>query len=180
MGKSNRNNSRSSDKKDSNKDEPEAKKKKLERSSGIKPFFYVAEEWPEDASSQTLKTTEGRQQVTTKMFILNGNEIPKQLMIYLKSYEARITMNILLMPREKLAFLKRIVDKEVLTILKKVEDSFKSYAVPADIDKIHNHQVRTAIRTEFDTDERLIAYFTVTGNAAAKKKRVTHIIEESI
>ena len=73
MAKSNRNNSRPSDKKDSNKDEPEVMKKKLERSSGIKPFLYVVEEWPEVAPSQTLKTTEGRQQVITKMFILNGS-----------------------------------------------------------------------------------------------------------
>ena len=98
------------------------------------------------------------------MFILNGNETPEQLMIYLKSYEARITMNMLLTPLEKFAFLKRIVDKEALTILKKVENSFEVYAVLADVDKIHNHQVRAAIRTEFDTDERLIAYFTVTEN----------------
>ena len=118
MAKSKRNNSRSSDKKDS-KEEPEAKKKKLEISSGYKPFLYVAEEWPEDAPSQTLKTTEGRQQVITKMFILNGNETPEQLMIYLKSYDARITMNPLLTPLEKLSYLKRIVDKEALTILKR-------------------------------------------------------------
>ena len=168
MAKSKRNNSRSSDKKDS-KEEPEAKKKKLERSSGYKPFLYVAEEWPEDAPSQTLKTTEGHQQVITKMFILNGNETPEQLMIYLKSYEARITMNPLLTPLEQLAYLKRIVDKEALTILKKVEDSFSAYALPADVDKIHNHKARAAIRTEFDTDALLIGYFTQIGNAAAKK-----------
>ena len=118
MAKSKRNNSHSSDKKDSNKDEPEAKKKKLERSSGIKPLLYVVEEWPEDAPLQILKTTEGHQQVTTDMLILHGNESPEQLMIYLKSYEARITMNMLLTPLEKLAFLKRIVNKEELTILK--------------------------------------------------------------
>ena len=90
-------------------------------------------------------------------------------MIYLKSYEARITMNTLLTPLEKFAFLKRIANKEALTIVTKVEDSFKAYAVPADVDKIHNHQVRAAIRTEFDTDKRLIAYLTVTWNAAEKK-----------
>ena len=103
------------------------------------------------------------------MFILNGNETP-ELMIYLKNYEARITMNMLLTPLEKLAFLKQIVDKEALTILKKVGDSFNAYAVPTDVDKIHNHQVRAAIRTEFDIDVTLIGYLIATGNATAKKK----------
>ena len=102
------------------------------------------------------------------MFILNGNETPEQLMIYLKSYEARITMNPLLTPLEKFSYLKRIVDKEALTILKKVEDSFSAYALPADVDKIHNHKVQAAIHTEFDTDALLIGYFTQIGNAAAK------------
>ena len=69
MGKSNRNNSRSSDKKDSRKDEPEVKKKKLKGSSGIKPFLYVAKEWPKDAPSNILKTTEGCHKMDNKMFI---------------------------------------------------------------------------------------------------------------
>ena len=93
------------------------------------------------------------------MFILNGNETPEQLMIYLKSYEARITMNPLLTPLKKLAYLKQIVDKEALTILKKVEDSFIAYAVPADVDKIHNHRVRAAIRLEFNTDDLLCSAY---------------------
>ena len=80
MGKSRSNHC--SKKKDSKKDETDVKKKMVERSSGIKPFLYIAEDWPKDAPTQLLKTTEGRNKMDSKMFILQGNETPKQLMIY--------------------------------------------------------------------------------------------------
>ena len=59
-----------SEKKDSKKDESGVKKKKVEHSSGIKPFLYIAEDWPKDTPTQLLKTTEGRNKMDNKIFIL--------------------------------------------------------------------------------------------------------------
>ena len=76
------------------------------------------------------------------MFILQGNETPEQLMIYLKNYNDKIYSNVPLTPLEKLAFLKRIIDKEAQTIVSNVEANFKGYTEVEDIDEIHHHQIR--------------------------------------
>ena len=88
------------------------KKKKVEKSSGIQPFLFTPEEWPKDVPEQIIETTEGRNRLKSKMKVLSGNETPEQLMMYLKNYEDKIYKNAVLTPLEKLAILKRIVDKE--------------------------------------------------------------------
>ena len=40
---------------------------------------------------------------------------------------------------EKLAFLKRIIDKEAQTIVRNVEVNFTGYSEVEDIDEIHHH-----------------------------------------
>ena len=94
------------EKKYSKKDEAMSRKKKVERSSGIKPFLYVVEEWPEDKPTQLLKSIKGRNKMDNKMFILQGNETPEQLMIHLKNYNDKIYNNVPMTPLKKLAFLK--------------------------------------------------------------------------
>ena len=111
-----------------------------------------------------------------KMFILQGNETPEQLMIYLKNYDEQIYNNVSLAPLEKLAFLKRIIDKEAQTIVSNVEANFKDYTEVEDVDEIHHHQIREEIRAEFDTDDKIRSYFSSTGSAVYKKRQIEHII----
>ena len=111
-----------------------------------------------------------------KMFILQGNETPEQLMIYLKNYDDKIYNNVSLTPLKKLAFLKRIIDKEVQTIVSNVEANFKSYTEVEDVDEIHHHRIREEIQAEFDTDDKIRSYFAATGSAAYKKRWIEYII----
>ena len=101
-------------------------KKKVKRSSGIKPFLYVAEDWHKDAPTQLLKTREGRNKMDNKLFIRQGNKTPEQLMIYLKNYNGKINKNVSLTALEKLPFLKRIVNKEAQIIISKVGANLKA------------------------------------------------------
>ena len=107
--------------KDKSSDRSSDKKKKVEKSSGIQPFLFTAEEWPKDAPEQIIETTEGRNRLRSKMKILSGTETPEQLMMYLKNFEDKIYKNIKLTAPEKFAILKRIVDKEAQTIVSEVE-----------------------------------------------------------
>ena len=68
------------------------------------------------------------------MNVLVGDETPEHLMIYLKNFEDKILKNTVLTAPEKFAILKRIVDKEVQTIVSDVEDNFGGYSEPEDID----------------------------------------------
>ena len=115
-----------------------------------------------------------------KIFILHENETPEQLMIYLNKFDTKVSKNLLLTEKERLAFLKRIVNKEAQTIVSKVEESFEAYAQPDDIEKIHNHWVRSEILAEYDTDDKVRTCFVATESVAYKKNRVQHIINESI
>ena len=58
------------------------------------------------------------------MNILNGNEIPEQLMILLKDFEDKIFENTTFTAPEKLAILRCLVDMEAQTIVSKVEAEF--------------------------------------------------------
>ena len=103
MAKSNRNSS----------EEPAkdaATAKRVHRISGFKPFLYDAEEWDTKSPSQILKTTENGNRIDSKMFILQGDETPEQLMLWIKNYNDKI--NVSLAPAARLTFLRRIVDKE--------------------------------------------------------------------
>ena len=115
------------------------KKKKVEKSSGIQPFLFTPEEWPKDAPEQIIETTEGRNRLKSKMKGLSGNKTLEQLMMYLKNYEDKIYKNAVLTAPEKLAILKRIVDKEVQTIVSEVESDYDKYVDPEDVEEIKNH-----------------------------------------
>ena len=51
------------------------------------------------------------------MKVLSGNETPEQLIMYQKNYEDKMYKNTVLSAPEKLAVLKRIVDKEAQIIV---------------------------------------------------------------
>ena len=90
---------------------------KVEKSSGIQPFLFTPEEWPEDATTQMIKTTESRNKLKTKMNILSGDETPEQLMFYLKNFKDKILKNTVFTASEKLAVLRQIVNMEVQIIM---------------------------------------------------------------
>ena len=52
-----------------------------EKRSGITPFIYKPKGFTEDAKTQVIETTEGRNKLESKMNILNGDAAPEQLMI---------------------------------------------------------------------------------------------------
>ena len=58
-----------------------AKAKRVHRISGFKPFLYDAECWDTAAPSQILKTTENGSKLDNKMYVLQGDETPEQLML---------------------------------------------------------------------------------------------------
>ena len=60
------------------------------KQSGMTPFVYAPKEFPEDASTQIIETTEGRNKLKSKMRILNGDEVPEQLMIWLSFSDCMI------------------------------------------------------------------------------------------
>ena len=53
------------------------KKKKVVKSSDIQPFLSTPEEWPKDAATQKIETTEGRNRLKLKMNVLVGDEWPE-------------------------------------------------------------------------------------------------------
>ena len=63
-----------------------AKVKKTHKVTGYKPFLYEAEGWDVKAPSQILKTTENGNRLDNKMYILQGDETPEQLMLWIKKY----------------------------------------------------------------------------------------------
>ena len=65
-------------------------------------------------------------------------------------------------------------------VTNKFEESYKAYAQPDDIEKIHNHRVCSEVLAEYDTNDKVRTYFAATGSVAYKKSRVKHIIDESI
>ena len=79
------------------------------------------------------------------MRILQGGVTPKHLMLWIKNYNDKIYKNPLLESAEKWAILKKIVDKEVQLIARKVEGSFELYAEPKYIVTISDHVVQIKI-----------------------------------
>ena len=49
--------------------------------SNKQPFLYTPEEFPEDTATQNIEKTENGSKLKSKMKVLNGDEVPKQLMI---------------------------------------------------------------------------------------------------
>ena len=49
--------------------------------SGISPFIHMPEEFPEDAATQMIETTENGSKLKSKMHLLIGDKVPEQLLI---------------------------------------------------------------------------------------------------
>ena len=47
------------------------------KQSGITPFFYTPEVWPEDAATQNIETTKNGNKLKSKMRVLEGDEVPE-------------------------------------------------------------------------------------------------------
>ena len=73
--------------------------------SGIAPFFYTPEVWSNDAATQNIETTENGSKLKSEMRVLEGDETPKQLMIWLKDFKDKISKNVTLTAPAKFAIL---------------------------------------------------------------------------
>ena len=102
--------------------------------SGIAPFLYISEVFPEDTATQNVETNENGSKLKSKMKVLNGDEVPKQLMIWCKDLEDKVLKNEVLKAPGKLAILRRLVDFEAQTILSNVENNYNNiYKEPEDV-----------------------------------------------
>ncbi|OEU11608.1 hypothetical protein FRACYDRAFT_244725 [Fragilariopsis cylindrus CCMP1102] len=109
------------------------------------------------------------------MYILQGDETPEQLMLWIKNYNDKI--NVSFAPAARLTFLRRIVDKEAQPIVSNVETAFENYPDAEDIDLIEDQRIKDDIRVECPDDATIAVYFNA-GTAAQKRKKITHIIQE--
>ena len=100
----------------------------------MSPFINTPEEFPEDAAKESIETTDNGSKLKTKMHVLMGDEVPEQLMIWLKNLEDKILKNTTLSLPSKLAILWRLVDMEAQTIVSKTEEDFLCYAEPEDVE----------------------------------------------
>ena len=108
--------------------------------NGISPFLYTPEEFPEDSAMQNIETTENGSKLKSKMGVLNGDEVPEQLMIWCKAIEDKVLKNEVLNALGKLVILQRLVDMEAQTILSYVENYYKNiYAEPEDVNLIMDY-----------------------------------------
>ena len=131
---------------------------KLDQSkrSGISPFLYKAELFPEDAATQNIETTENGNKLKSKMNVLEGDETPEQLMIWFKDYNDKIMLNISLSAPAKLAFLRRLVSFEAQTILNTVESDYKNlYVEPEDVSLSCDYKIQGEITTKYTTDDQV-------------------------
>ena len=120
------------------------KVEKLDRAkrSGISPFLYKAEVFPEDAATQNIETTENGNKLKSKMRVLEGGEVPKQYMIWLKDYKDKIFNNISLSAPAKLGFLRRLVTFEAQIILSQVEyDYLITYVEPSAVSLLNDYKI---------------------------------------
>ena len=157
-----------------------AKAKRVHRISGFKPFLYDAEYWDTTAPSQILKTTENGGKLDNKMYVLQGDETPEQLVLWIKNYNDKIDSNVSLTPAARLTFLRRIVDKEAQTINSNVEAALESYTDVEDVESIEDQRIRLELSIECPTDHAIENYFSSAATAAQKKMKITHIIQECI
>ena len=149
--------------------------------SGVTPFLYKPEPWPEDAATQNIETTENGHKVKSKMRMLEGDEVPEQFMIWLMDFDDKINENEALTAEAKLGFLKRLVASEAQTILSQVERDYRdNYSEPEHISLLDDYKVQKEIRDKYTTDAQVRTYFGSAGTAAVKAVRVEHIIQETI
>ena len=145
--------------------------------SGISPFIYSPETFPEDHPTQSIETTENGSKIKTKMHVLEGDEAPELFMDWLSDYEDKIFTNEVLKAPAKLSMMRRLVDGEAQTILSKVEKDYReTYSLPDNVDLLTNYKIREDILTKYTADAELRTYFGDGGNAAMKVVKVEHII----
>ena len=121
--------------------------------SGISPFLYTPEVFPDDVATQNIETTENGNKLKLKMKVLDGDEVPEQLMIWTKDLEDKVLKNGILKAPEKLAILRRLVDFEAQTILSTVENDYKNiYKEPEDVNLLTNYRIREEILAKCTTD----------------------------
>ena len=65
----------------------------------------MPEEFPDDAATQMIETMENGSKLKSKMHLLIGDEVPEQLMIWLKDLKDKILKNTTLSLPAKLAIL---------------------------------------------------------------------------
>ena len=75
------------------------------KQSGILPFLYTPEVFPDDVATQNIETTENGSKLKSKMKVLEGDEVPEQLMIWVKDLEDKVLKNEVLKAPGKLAIL---------------------------------------------------------------------------
>ena len=114
--------------------------------SGVTPFLYKPELWPEDAATQNIETTENGNKLKSKMRVLEGDEVPEQLMIWLEDYDDKIRNNVSLSAEAKLGFLKRLVASEAQSILSQVERDYKdNYSEPEHVSLLEDYKIQGEI-----------------------------------
>ena len=156
---------------------------KLEKAqrSGLSPFLYQPETFPDDHPTQIIETTENGSKLKSKMHVLEGDEQPELYMFWLKDYEDKIFANEVLRAPAKLAMMRRLVSGEAQTILSKVEKDYKeNYSEPEDVELLNDYKIREEILSKYTTDAEIHQYFGEAGPAAMKVVRVEHIIREAI
>ena len=95
------------------------------KQSGIAPFLYTPEVFPDDVATQNIETTENGSKLKSKMKVLDSDEVPEQLMTWLKDLENKELKNEVL-KAGKLAILRRLVNFEAQTILSNVENDYRN------------------------------------------------------
>ena len=73
--------------------------------SGIAPFLYTPEVFLEDMATQNIETAENGSKLKLKIKVLDGDEVPEQLMIWVKDLEDKVLKNEVLKAPGKLAIL---------------------------------------------------------------------------
>ena len=118
--------------------------------SGMSPFIYTPEEFPEDAATQMIETTESGSKLKSKMYLLNGDEVPEQLMIWFEDFEDKIIKNVTLSSPAKLNTLRRLVNMKAQTIVSKTEEDFLRYAEPEDVLELQDYRIWEEIQAMTD------------------------------
>ena len=101
--------------------------------------------------TQIIKTIMARTKLGNKMYVLQGDEMPEQLTLYLKDFGDKINNNLSLPGTEKLAILKRINDMGGQSTLSKVEAILDTYVDPECTDMIGDYAIWIKIQKECDT-----------------------------
>ena len=124
--------------------------------SGILPFLYTPEVFSDNVATQNIETTENGSKLKSKMKVLEGDEVPEQLMIWLKDLEDKVLKNEILKAPTKLAILQLLVAFEAQTILSTVENDYKNiYVEPEAFPLLTNYKVQGEILTKYTTDDQV-------------------------